>query len=334
MKKRAGFAAMLLALSAAMSTTAFAAGWEEVTIYGRFQDGSNQSWVYSNEAGVYYRSLQWVDGNGDGIAERYDFSRSREDCGTGLAVRRNEKWKKWSNDSSGEYSFNDDGQLELNGKLLTMEMEKYNQRFSLANPTSEQIVHDLTDFTLPYESTDYFLIDETRPEVESGLTNIYFNPKYAMYYDRYGGWYAIPVDYPGAVATVDFPYVFVAVKPLDAPDKVFKHYNDAIEDYNARPYTEAEEARKQYIYRNTTTPDGYYVNQYGLMTKDGKVVVHEGYCHMSSSWGTGYIGTHDIGWIHPFGTQPFEHYIGDGVTPEYAFGDCVGLPEAECFRMK
>lgn len=310
-------AAMTMVMTAMTGMTAFAgdAGWR---FEGKNYNGTPKWTYYIDENGTntYEMGWHWIDDDGDGIGERYSFG------GRYIAI-------------NGALGTNDKGQYVQNGEILTVNMDEFNKKFHLPAPTSEQIVHDFSHFDAPLESTNYFFIDESLPEQESGLTNIYFSPQHALgAYSRYGGWLAIPVEYPGT-KYCDISYVLVAVKALDAPDRVFATYQEAKDDYSAKPYTEEEEARKLYMYRNTTTPDGYYVNQYGLMTKDGKVVIHYSGCIMQSSWGEGRIGGSWVGWMHPFGTQPFAHktYWEKEVDRKneltYAFGVCAGLPESE-----
>lgn len=326
MRKKALTIVAAGAMTMTMSIIAFAGnvGWR----YEESDDYGQKRWAYyinESDTDAYRGGWHWIDDNGDGIGERYSFGYGNG--GKYISI-------------NGELGTNSKGQYVQNGEVLTVNMDEFNSKFHLPNPTSEQIVHDFSHFDAPLESTNYFFIDESRPEQESGLTNIYFSPQLALgAYCRYGGWLTIPVEYPGTIYD-DISYVLVAVKPLDAPDKVFATYQEAKADAAANPYTEEEKARKLYLYRNTTTPDGFYVNQYGLMTKDGKVVVHNSGCTMQSSWGTGRISGSWIGWMHPFGTQPFAHlfyltdeYIAKGYDFKnertYAFGVCAGLPESE-----
>lgn len=54
------------ALSLSMALPAFAGSWQ--------QDAAAGTWKYQNDDGTYFtNSWQWIDGNGDGIAESYYF---------------------------------------------------------------------------------------------------------------------------------------------------------------------------------------------------------------------------------------------------------------------
>ena len=66
MKKNLLFAAAFLLTSVAVSVPAYAAGW---------QKNDTGWWYATNDAGTtwYASEWQWIDGNGDGTAECYDF---------------------------------------------------------------------------------------------------------------------------------------------------------------------------------------------------------------------------------------------------------------------
>ena len=66
MRKRLITLLTAAALSAAMSMTAFAAGWQQNTTGWWYGTNADNSQWYSND-------WQWIDGNNDGTAECYYF---------------------------------------------------------------------------------------------------------------------------------------------------------------------------------------------------------------------------------------------------------------------
>lgn len=93
-------------LTACMASTAFAAGWV------RGQGANSPRWWYDLGNGQYYGGpeweveWQWLDGNGDGIAECYAFDR--------------EGWMYADTTTPDGYTVNTDGAWTVNGAVQTM----------------------------------------------------------------------------------------------------------------------------------------------------------------------------------------------------------------------
>lgn len=102
----------VIALSVAMSNTAFAGTW-------KMGDGENQSkWWYDNEDGSYANNgWQWIDRNNDGIAECFYFDENG--------------WLYENMTTPDGYTVNSDGAWVNNGQVETKIMEQ-----NLNNETS------------------------------------------------------------------------------------------------------------------------------------------------------------------------------------------------------
>lgn len=94
--KRITVVILSVVLAAALSVTAFAAGWH--------QDGRGWRW-YKDDGSIYANEWQWLDGNGDGIAECYFFD------GSGYCAQNTV--------TPDRYTVNADGAWTINGVVQT-----------------------------------------------------------------------------------------------------------------------------------------------------------------------------------------------------------------------
>ena len=94
--KRITVVILSVVLAAALSVTAFAAGWH--------QDGHGWRW-YKDDGSIYANEWQWLDGNGDGIAECYFFD------GSGYCAQNTV--------TPDRYTVNADGAWTVNGVVQT-----------------------------------------------------------------------------------------------------------------------------------------------------------------------------------------------------------------------
>lgn len=98
--------AAVFVFASLMVSTAFAAGWT------LGQGGNNSRWWYDLGNGQYYRTAdqtvewQWLDGNGDGIAERYAFD--------------SQGWMYADTVTPDGYMVNADGAWTVDGEMQTM----------------------------------------------------------------------------------------------------------------------------------------------------------------------------------------------------------------------
>lgn len=106
MKRFVKLIAMVFALTMLMSSVVFAAGWtngqgEKSDRW--WYDLGNGTWYGTSDAAVEW---QWLDGNGDGIAESYAFD--------------NQGWMYADTVTPDGYSVNEDGAWTLDGVVQTM----------------------------------------------------------------------------------------------------------------------------------------------------------------------------------------------------------------------
>lgn len=204
----------------AMTMTSFAAGW---------QQNENGWWYATNDDGTawYANEWQWIDGNGDGVAESYYFDQNgylltNTTTPDGYTVNADGAWTK-------------DGVVQTQGTVSGAEAE--------AHPTSQEILNRLSQYENgTYDKTPRFTIDTSRPAVSSGVTNIKYTD--IMFSDAFSGW--LWHDFRNNKGLLDLCAV-----ALDADG---------------------------YLYVNTTTPDGYYVNEYGFLEVNGIEVTHNRNC--------------------------------------------------------
>lgn len=219
MKKR--YAAVFLAVAMTMGSA--------MTSFAGWQSDAN-GWWWQNEDGSYpSNTWQWIDGNGDGVAECYYFD------GNGYMLA--------NTTTPDGYQVNVDGAWVVNGAVQTQNNRNGTQTVTNTSaPTSEEIVdylvNDKLDSTLNNPSM-YFKVDYNKATSTNGSTNI----KY--WTGIQNGWVWHP--YYGYSSTG----VYLCALAFD---------------------------ENGYLLVNTTTPDGYYVNEYGMLEINGIPVVHTSEC--------------------------------------------------------
>lgn len=208
MKKRNLITAIAAAamMTLAMSMSAYAGQWQ--------QNGTG--WWYDNGNGTWpANTWQWIDGNGDGVSECYYFD------GNGYLLTN-------TTTPDGE-QVNADGAWITNGVVQT-------QGASVATGKSAE---EILDYIQSRDDGRFTLIvDESKPSVSSGATNI------KCKYEMRNCWTWQGYKLVGSSAFM-CPIAF---------------------DENG------------YLLVNTTTPDGFYVNEYGVLEINGVEVVHSDRC--------------------------------------------------------
>lgn len=204
------------AMTLAMSVMAFAAGWvQDSTGWWYGTNADNTTW-YSN-------GWQWIDGNGDGVAECYYFD------GNGYIAANTTTPDGYQVDANGAWTVNGVVQTQATGA------GQGGAAYTGTAKSAEEILDYLENRD---DGKTVFAIDYSKEPVASGATNI------KNKYGEVNCWEWIPCKYING-ATLYCPVAF---------------------DENG------------YLLVNTTTPDGYYVNEYGILTIDGIEVVHAGEC--------------------------------------------------------
>ena len=215
MKKR--YAAVLLAaaMTVGSAMTSFA-GW---------QSDAN-GWWWQNEDGSYpSNTWQWIDGNGDGVAESYYFGPDGY---------------MYANATTPDgYTVNADGAWTVNGVVQTQGTQQ-NQPVNTSAPTSEEIIDYLSNDKTGWAGS--LEIDYSKPESISGATNIH--------------------HVLSGITNCWYPYC----------------YYRASQSQNSSAYCFIAFDENGYMLVNTTTPDGYYVNEYGMLEINGVPVVHTDTC--------------------------------------------------------
>ncbi len=255
-------------------------------------------WWWQNDDGTWPAdSWQWLDGNGDGIAECYYFDSNGymlEDTTT-----------------PDGYTVNADGAWTEDGVVQTHSIGEAAYTTTL---TSEEIIEYLTDDPDNYT---YFTIDSSKESSSSGSTNI----KY-LRNSTNNGWVIHPYY-------VEANLVYYCILAFD---------------------------EEGYLLVNTTTSDGFYVNEYGMLEIDGVPVTHTNDCYFFGAYTTVYdiygnlvtdknsYPLSDInvnqyknmisgysGRIVPFGQLVYNHCTAptfDGtVIREYGYTTCVEAKE-------
>ena len=215
MKKGYILATLTLAAVLGSVMTSFA-GWQSDT------DG----YWWQNDDGTYpTNTWQWLDGNGDGVAECYYFD------GNGYMLA--------NTTTPDGYQVNIDGAWTVNGVVQTQGTQQ-NQAENTIAPTSEEIMDYLNNDKLGRKST--LEIDYSKPESTNGATNI----RHVL----------------NGITNCWYPYCY------------YRHSNG--QNISAWCFIAFDE--NGYLLVNTTTPDGYYVNEYGMLEINGVPVVHTDTC--------------------------------------------------------
>ena len=185
---------------------------------------------------------QWIDDNLDGIAECYYF----DDSGNMLR----------STTTPDGYKVNSDGQWH-NDYYVYTKSSVLEEMAENPNPTSEDIVKYLSVVTdnvitsnrrngYNYTKDLYkqLEVDYSKEPSTSGVTNVKI--KRVNDYISTSGWYYLPF------------------------------YSDSfVTDVCLVAFDEGG-----YLYVNSTTPDGLYVNEYGMLEVDGRPVIHTTECRI------------------------------------------------------
>ena len=210
MKKGYLMAALATAIVLGSTMTSFA-GW---------QSGMN-GWWWQNDDGTWpANTWQWLDGNGDGVAEYYYFDSN----GYMLA----------NTTTPDGYQVDANGAWVQSGVVQTQRTQTQTNTNTSA-PTSEEILQYLGN-------NGYLIVDSTKSATSNGSTNI----KYWLG-NHENGWAWIPYFKFSANASG----VYLCAVAFD---------------------------ENGYLLVNTTTPDGFYVNEYGMLEINGVPVVHTGEC--------------------------------------------------------
>lgn len=237
---------MTAALSAALMMSvmavvpAFAAGWQK----------NNTGWWYGTNADNstwYANGWQWVDGNGDGVAECYYFD------GNGYITT--------NGTTPDGYQVNSDGQWMQNGVVQTKSAAT---TANTSRPSSKEIVDylyrglSLSD-SFTKEDRYNLCIDYSRPEWQNGVTNI--KPNVGSRWSRtHGGWYFIRYDNVDveAIALNDEGYLLA---DTTTPDGYYVNKHGVLE-IGGREVAHSEECL--YVATSINVPDKNHVdpNQY------------------------------------------------------------------------
>lgn len=239
-KKRLKMTAVLsaaLMMSVMAAVPAFAAGWQK----------NNTGWWYGTNADNstwYANGWQWVDGNGDGVAECYYFD------GNGYIAT--------NGTTPDGYQVNADGQWIQNGVVQTKSTVT---TANTSRPSSKEIV-DYLYRGLGTDSTDYIrCIDTSKPEWNNGVTNIKMIADVGSRWTRtHGGWYFLRYDNVDveAIALNDEGYLLA---DTTTPDGYYVNKNGVLE-IGGREVAHCEGC--MYVATSIDVPDKNHVdpNQY------------------------------------------------------------------------
>lgn len=242
-KKRLKMTAVLsaaLMMSVIAAVPAFAAGWQK----------NNTGWWYGTNADNstwHANGWQWVDGNGDGVAECYYFD------GNGYIAT--------NGTTPDGYQVNPDGQWMQNGVVQT---KSTTTTANTSRPSSKEIVDylyrglSLSD-SFTKEDRYNLCIDYSRPEWQNGVTNI--KPNVGSRWSRtHGGWYFIRYDNVDveAIALNDEGYLLA---DTTTPDGYYVNKHGVLE-IGGREVAHSEECL--YVATSINVPDKNHVdpNQY------------------------------------------------------------------------
>lgn len=160
-------AALMMSVMAAVP--AFAAGWQK----------NNTGWWYGTNADNstwYANGWQWVDGNGDGVAECYYFD------GNGYIAT--------NGTTPDGYQVNADGQWVQNGVVQTKSTVT---TANTSRPSSKEILDYL--YRGRNDAATWTRIDTSKPEWKDGVTNIDMSKAVGSRWTRtHGGWYFLAYD--------------------------------------------------------------------------------------------------------------------------------------------
>ncbi|MFR1834201.1 MAG: hypothetical protein ACLSX5_13750 [Lachnospiraceae bacterium] len=143
------------------------------------------------------------------------------------------------------YTVDGNGAWIVNGTVQTQGMgQGQNQNQNTDAPSSQEIVDYLWHDILE-RGYHRLVIDTSRPESTSGATNIRYNLNGI---DFRNGWVWHPYNIYSGGSSLDCALAF---------------------------------NEEGYLLVNTTTPDGHYVNEYGVMEINGQEVTHNSGCRMA-----------------------------------------------------
>ena len=238
----AAFSAALM-MSVMSAVPAFAAGWQK----------NNTGWWYGTNAdnsAWYANGWQWVDGNGDGVAECYYFD------GNGYIVA--------NGTTPDGYQVNADGQWMKNGVVQTKSTVT---TANTSRPSSKEIVAylyrgDLQDSSkMSLDELCNVLVDSSKPEWNNGVTNLKMIDAVGSRWTRtHGGWYFLAYDNVDveAIALNDVGYLLA---DTTTPDGFYVNKHGVLE-IGGREVAHSEECL--YVATSINVPDKNHVdpNQY------------------------------------------------------------------------
>lgn len=203
-------------------------------------------WVYGGNFDNPYAisKWEWIDEDNDGIAKNYYF----DERGFLLLDTM----------TPDGFTVNEEGEWTVDGVVQTKQLSigniDWTENGDGGTPTSAMILNALTitGRNDKGKADTSLMIDTNRAEVSSGVTNIYLSPDTFWQKNGRNGWI----------------YQKCKVKP------------DLQDNY----YAVIAVNEEGYLYVNTTTPDGYTVNAYGMLTIDGEPVLHTEDCRGFPVW--------------------------------------------------
>lgn len=234
-------AALMMSVMAAVP--AFAAGWQK----------NNTGWWYGTNADNstwYANGWQWVDGNGDGVAECYYFD------GNGYIAT--------NSTTPDGYQVNADGQWMQNG---VVQIKSTATVTNTNRPSSKEIVAylyrgDLEDPSkMSLDELCNVLVDSSKPAWDNGVTNLKMIDAVGSRWTRtHGGWYFLAYDNVDveAIALNDEGYLLA---DTTTPDGFYVNKHGVLE-IGGREVAHSEECL--YVATSINVPDKNHVdpNQY------------------------------------------------------------------------
>ena len=245
-KKRLKMTAVLsaaLMMSVMAAVPAFAAGWQK----------NNTGWWYGTNADNstwHANGWQWVDGNGDGVAECYYFD------GNGYIAT--------NGTTPDGYQVNAEGQWMQNGVVQTKSTVT---TANTSRPSSKEIVAylyrgDLQDSSkMSLDELCNVFVDSSKPEWNNGVTNLKMSDAVGSRWTRtHGGWYFLAYDNVDveAIALNDEGYLLA---DTTTPDGYYVNKHGVLE-IGGREVAHSEECL--YVATSINVPDKNHVdpNQY------------------------------------------------------------------------